>query len=104
MIMAQKACASAQDNAQFELVFHADTDLDINASDVFVCFDASQGNMDSQFGEKTKGQAGYVVGLCNEAVLEGDDEKARIAAAEHYSGAVKRVCRSSFASQANAPL
>jgi len=104
LILAQKACARAQDNAEFELVFHANTDLDIEVSDIFVSFDASQGNMDSQFGEKTKSQAGYVVGLCNKAVLEGDDEKARIAAAEHYSGAVKRVCRSSLASEANAAL
>ena len=62
---------------------------------IFGCADSSLGNVDdAELGEKTKSQAGYVVGL-------RDPQSDRVHILECNSGTIKRVCRSTLAAEAN---
>ncbi len=64
---------------------------------LFCCSDASFGNGDdTEYGEKTRSQMGYVVGL------RGTDD--RFHPLEFASGKIRRVCRSTMAAESNALL
>ena len=105
LVLARQAVIRAKDHADFELVFYPGN-LDIDSCHVFAVTDASLANVDDRdLGPKirSRSQGAYVIGLCGDRTVDGKG-KADITVLEYHSGAIQRVCRSSFAAETNAAL
>ena len=76
----------------FALVFHA-----FPTMMAFSAADSSFGNVDSEYGEKTKSQAGYIIGLSELGFAGGVDS--RIHVIEWQSASIKRVVRATLAAE-----
>ena len=98
MIDANKAVQLGKENAGAKLVYRANTSLTWENAEIFMCADASFANVDSEYGAKTKSQAGYVVGLASPEVPDQNENRS-VHILEWFSGTIRRVCRSTLSAE-----
>ena len=93
IVEANSLVKSAMENADFQLVFKSDVEIDYSSCRILCSSDASFANAVTD-GEKLKSQAGYVLGV---RAKDGD----ALHFLEFSTGTVKRTCRSTLAAEAN---